>query len=470
MDILLTHGFFLCEDKHELQVMKPYPPLGILYISAYLKRKGFSVGVFDTTFKTLSDFRSLIMRERPAVVGIYCNLMTKLRVLEMIRDARASSAQVILGGPEPAAYVEEYIRSGADVIVQGEGEAALEELLPRLAASGPNRLEGIAGISYRSHDGAICHTASRPMIGDLDALPEPDRDSIDMEQYLSSWRAHHGAGSVSLVCARGCPYRCNWCSHSVYGHSHRRRSPARVADEVRSLFERYHPEQLWYADDVFTIHPGWLFQYAAELKRRGLRLPFECISRADRLNEDVIECLAEMGCHRLWIGSESGSQRILDAMQRDVKVEQVQRATQALRRRGIQTGMFIMLGYQGEEMEDLEATVDHLKKSAPDVFLTTVAYPIKGTAYYERIQDRVLSRAGWEQRTDRDLTVQGRRSGRFYSFATRWMVGSVALAQGRRSGAGPRLLAKAAVNAIVGRIGMELTKNLKPRMSSDKRR
>jgi len=459
MDILLTHGHFLCEDAHELQIMKPYPPLGILYISAYLKQRGFNVGVHDTTFQMPSEFKMLLNRERPAVVGIYCNLMTKFRVLQMMREARAAGARVILGGPEPVGYVEEYIRHGADAIVYGEGEAAVAELLPRLAAKGPNRLEGIAGIAYRREDGTLCSTPKRPLIADLDALPEPDREAIDLEQYISTWRAHHGAGSVSLICARGCPYQCAWCSHSVFGHSHRRRSPARAADEVRSLVERYLPEQLWYADDVFTIHHGWLFEYAAELKRRGLHLPFECISRADRLNEEVIHCLAEMGCSRLWLGSESGSQRILDAMQREVKVEEVQAMTQALRRRGIQTGMFIMLGYEGEEIEDMEATIDHLKKSAPDVFLTTVAYPIKDTAYYERVQARLRSESVWELQTDRDLTVRGRRSRRFYSFATRWMVGSAALAQGRKSGAGLARFAKAAANMIVGRIGMEITKN-----------
>jgi anaerobic magnesium-protoporphyrin IX monomethyl ester cyclase len=425
MDVLLTHGYYLNDDPHELRIMKPYPPLGILYISAFLKRRGFSVGVFDSTFRSLSEFGILLRRERPAVVG----------------------------------YADEYIARGADVVVYGEGEAALEELLPALAARGPNRMEGVAGIAYRRDDGTICKAAPRPMIADLDALPLPDREEINIEEYVSTWRRHHGTGPVSLICSRGCPYRCSWCSHAVYGHTHRRRSAARVADEVEVLIQRYRPDQLWYADDVFTIHQGWLFEYAAELKRRGLRVPFECISRADRLNEEVIGRLEEMGCTRLWIGSESGSQRILDAMQRDVTVEQVRAMTAALRRHGIQTGMFIMLGYEGEEIADLEQTALHLKKSAPDLFLTTVAYPIKGTAYYAQVEDRLLERAGWENRTDRDLRVKGRRSDRFYSYATRWIVNSVALAQWRGKRYGFARLAKTALNAVVGRIGMELTKN-----------
>jgi radical SAM superfamily enzyme YgiQ (UPF0313 family) len=121
------------------------------------------------------------------------------------------------------------------------------------------------------------------------------------------------------------------------------------------------------------------------MQGRGLRLPFECISRAERIDEDVADALASLGCFRLWIGSESGSQGILDAMDRRVKVDEVRAATGLLKKRGIQVGMFIMLGYEGEEGPDLAATVDHLKKADPDVFLTTVSYPIKGTPYYDDV-------------------------------------------------------------------------------------
>lgn len=459
MDILLTHGYFLNEDPHELKVMKPYPPLGILYNAAYLKRAGFRADVFDTTFSRLNEFEQYLERERPSIVGVYTNLMTKFNVLKMIALCKRFGAAVILGGPEPASYVEEYLDRGADVIVIGEGEATLEELLPRLTKAGPHQLDGILGIAYRRDDGSIVRALPRPYIADLDALPDPDREAIDIDRYVETWRTHHGLGSVSLICARGCPYHCEWCSHAVYGNTHRRRSPQRVAAEVEFLLARYKPDQLWYADDVFTIRHSWFFEYAAELKRRNIRIPFECISRADRLNDEVIDRLAEMGCLRLWIGSESGSQNVLDAMRREVRVEQVQAMTHALKRRGIETGMFIMLGYEGEELKDLEATVEHLKKSAPNVFLTTVAYPIKGTPYYQKVEDRVLAHDDWDRRTDRQLSVKGRHSMRFYSFATRWMVSSVALHRERTNGRRVVRMAKAAASVAVGRAGMMLTAN-----------
>jgi anaerobic magnesium-protoporphyrin IX monomethyl ester cyclase len=183
----------------------------------------------------------------------------------------------------------------------------------------------------------------------------------------------------------------------------------------------------WMADDVFTIHHGWLFDYAGELKRRGLKLPFECISRADRLNLKVVDTLAGMGCFRVWIGSESGSQRILDAMERGVTVEQVQQAVALCRSAGIQSGMFLMWGYEGEELTDIEATVDHVKRTDPDIFFTTVAYPIKGTPYFSEVAARVDSTKAWREGSDRDFRIRNRHSRQFYRFADKLLRSEVEL-------------------------------------------
>lgn len=457
MDILLAHGYFLHEDPHEQKVMKPYPPLGILYLSSYLKGKGFDVGVFDSTFSTLNAFCAQIARDRPPIVGIYTNLMTKFNVLTMIKACKANGAFVVLGGPEPPFYADEYLEHGADVIVIGEGELTLEALILHVARFGRRGLENVAGIAYQDGDGQVIYTDPRPQIADLSAHPWADREAIDLPRYMRAWQEHHGRSSVSVIHARGCPYTCTWCSHSVYGNTHRRRAPADAADELLWIKERYNPDMVWYADDVFAINHRWFFEYQAELKRRGVRIPFECISRADRLTEPVVQAFAEMGCFRVWNGSESGSQRILDRMQRKVKVEDVQAKTHLLRRYGIETGMFIMLGYEGEEVSDLEATVAHLKAANPDIFLTTVAYPIKGTPYYSEVETRILARQAWNDRSDRDLTVAGRRSRRFYHFATRWMVNEVALHQAKQQPLPARL--KLALNARIGRIGMQLTRN-----------
>ena len=458
MDILLAHGYFLYEDPHELKVMKPYPPLGILYISSYLKKQGFDVGVFDSTFSSMTAFKALVAKEHPSVVGLYTNMMTKRSILEMARACKESDAIVVLGGPEPPYYADDYLRSGADIIVKGEGELTLEALLPHLAQHGLNGLESIDGIAFLNSDGKLVETLPRAFIQDLSANPWPDREAIDIPQYMKVWKDNHGQSSVSVIQARGCPYTCHWCSHSVYGNTHRRRTPEDAADEVLWIKEHYNPDLIWYADDVFTIHFRWFFKYAEELKKRGVRIPFECISRADRLNEEVVKTLADMGAFRVWNGSESGSQKILDAMDRKVQVKDVQEKTHLLQKYGIETGMFIMLGYDGETIQDLEETVEHLKISNPDLFLTTVAYPIKGTKYYAEVESRVLADKSWADRSDRDLTVAGRYSRRFYNFATRWMVSEVALSKANKDGGVPlKRRVKLLANAKIGRLGMALT-------------
>ncbi|HWK90432.1 MAG TPA: radical SAM protein, partial [Longimicrobium sp.] len=417
-DVLLTHGYFIREDEKEQQINKPYPTLGILYLSAYLKRAGLSVEVFDSTFADRGELAARLAAGPGGVLGIYTNLITRGSVLDIMGRAKAHGWTVVLGGPESANYPDEYIAHGADVVVVGEGEETMAELVPALDAWGPHRLHAIAGVVFRDEDGAVVHSAPRAQIADIDSLPWPDREAIDLERYVDTWRTHHGQGSVNLITARGCPYKCRWCSHAVFGYTHRRRNLVDCADELQHIVERYQPDQVWYADDVFTIHHRWLAGYAAEIARRGIRIPFETISRADRLmKEEVVKTLAEMGCWRIWIGSESGSQRILDSMERRVAVEQVQHATKLAQKHGIQVGMFLMWGYDGETLEDIEATIDHVKRSGPDVFLTTVAYPIKNTGYYHDVADKVVSDQDWAAATDRDYKVRGRHSKACYKQA-----------------------------------------------------
>ena len=451
MDLLLTHGYFLHEDPKELQIMKPYVPLGILYICSHLRAKGLAVEVFDTTFSSRAQLFEVLHTTPPALLGVYANLMTRANVLEILMVGKEAGWQTIVGGPEPGAYTDEYLEAGADVVVIGEGEITVEELVPALRAvragscGRVQALEGIPGIAFRAEDGSVHHTLPRRQIADLDAQPWPEREVVDVDRYIKVWREHHGMGSVSLITARGCPYRCRWCSHEVFGKTHRRRKPPSVVSELEWLLERYQPDMAWLADDVFTIHHGWLFQYAAEMKRRGLKIPFECISRADRLNAPVIDTLAELGCFRVWIGSESGSQRILNAMERDVTVEQVRKAVSLAKSRGIKTGMFLMWGYLGEEVEDIEATIEHVKVTNPDVFFTTVSYPIKATPYFDDVEQRLVPSKSWAEGSDRDYRIRGRHSRRFYQCADELLRNEVELSRlmnGHPAPIDPALLAE----------------------------
>jgi radical SAM superfamily enzyme YgiQ (UPF0313 family) len=463
-DLLLTHGYFLYEDPKEMQIMKPYAPLGILYLCSHLRRQGFDVEVFDTTFSTRESLFRHLQTEKPSVLGIYANLMTRSNVVEIIRVAREAGWRVIVGGPEPGAYAQEFLESGADFVVFGEGESTMQELLTAIRdgsdTSGNVWKSKIAGTAYLDDEGAFHQNPPRVQIADLDAQPWPAREAIDLHRYVNTWRTHHQQGSVNFITARGCPYKCRWCSHQVYGQTHRRRNPIKVVDELEWLLAEYTPDIAWVSDDVFTINHEWIRKYAAEMRRRNLHIPFECISRADRLNEEMLDLLAELGCFRIWIGSESGSQRLLDAMDRGVKVEQVQRAVEMSRARRIQSGMFLMWGYEGEEMEDIEATIRHVSTTKPDIFFTTVSYPIKGTPYYQQVQSKLVQLQPWAQTSDREIKLKGRHSRAFYAHADKLLRDEVQFARlSEDPGADSTLLQELRLSIQASRDGLHATRS-----------
>jgi anaerobic magnesium-protoporphyrin IX monomethyl ester cyclase len=429
MKIVLAHGYFIEDDPKEKEIMRPYPPLGILYISAYLEEQGYPNEVFDSTFSSIEKLQGYLLQQRPVIVGLYTNLMTKLNVLKIISFIKnhptLQKTKIILGGPEVRNHAENFLKHGADILVVGEGEETMLEVVQAID-QGKNFNE-IKGIIYQAEEGEIITTTSRALLKNLDDLPLPARNKIDLSLYFNAWKNKHGHHMLSVSTMRGCPYTCKWCSRSVYGMSYRRRSPEKVAEELWQLYQDYNPDMLWFVDDVFTISHKWLASFAEELKKRDFKIPYECISRADRMNEEVIRHLKETGCFRVWIGAESGSQKIIDAMDRRVKVEQVRDMIQLTRAHGIQAGTFIMLGYPGETEEDINETIEHLKKSDPDQYTITVAYPIKGTPLYEEVESDFTQTLSWDSSTDRDIDFKRTYNRKYYDYAVRRVYNEVAI-------------------------------------------
>lgn len=424
MDVLLTHAYFLADDVKEQHIMRPYVPLGILYISAYLEAKGITNEVFDTTFSSKKAFQEYLLREKPAIIGFYVNLMTKINVIESVRFVKENlpATKVILGGPDVRYNSLNYLTHGADIIVYGEGEETMRELCEAIQES--RSVDQIQGISFlRDHQ--LVETAEREKIKNLDELPVPNRGKINLQKYLDVWRTHHGKNAMSVSTMRGCPYTCKWCSRAVYGLSYRRRSPEKVVEELLAIKEQYNPDSLWFVDDVFTISHKWLSAFRDELTKHDLIIPYECITRADRMNEEVIKILKETGCFRVWIGSESGSQKVIDLMDRRVDVQQVREMIRLSKKEGIEAGTFIMLGYPGETEEDIEETIVHLKEANPDHFTITVAYPIKGTDLYEEVEAHQTTNPLWSASTDRDIDFQRTYSRKYYDYAVKHVVNEV---------------------------------------------
>lgn len=409
--------------------MRPYPPLGILYLSAWLDQHGHENQVFDTTFSKKNLLKEYLLKERPNIVAFYTNLMTKVNVIEMVQFIRSEDSLkdsvVVLGGPDVRYNVEDYINTGANVCVIGEGEITMQEIVETVKAGNLKDFKEIDGVAYFGEDGELIQTKERKRLRPVDDLPFPNRHKMNMQQYLDTWKNYHGKSAMTVSTQRGCPYTCKWCSTAVYGTSYRRRSPALVAKEFKELKEVYNPDSIWFVDDVFTVSHKWLETFKDEVKKQDAVIPFECITRADRMNEDVVEWLKEAGCFRVWIGAESGSQKVIDLMDRRVDVHKVREMIQLTRKRGMEAGTFIMLGYPGETEEDIKETLEHLKQSNPDYFTITVAYPIKGTSLYQEVEALQTEALDWNKTTDRDRDFKRNYSKAYYQHALRWVNNEV---------------------------------------------
>jgi radical SAM superfamily enzyme YgiQ (UPF0313 family) len=426
MKILFTHAYFLEEDPKEREIMRPYVPLGILYISAWLEKFGYANTVFDSTFSTFEKLKSHLIELKPDAVGIYTNLMTKLNVLRLAQFIKSTPelahTKVILGGPEVKNHAKPFLEHGADFIVIGEGEQSMLELIQYLDGKSTAEISQIPGLAFLNNKGEFIQTAERTKLKDLDELPIPNRKLVNMQLYFDAWKGKHGSSAISINTQRGCPYTCKWCSKAVYGQSYRRRSPEHVADEIQQLQSNYNFDTIWFVDDVFTVSHQWLKKFNDVIQERGIKIAYECISRSDRMDDNVISLLKSSGCFRVWIGAESGSQRIIDKMDRRVDVNQVREMIRRTRKGGIQAGTFIMVGYPGETEADIIETARHLKSSCPDHFTITVTYPITGTGLYQEAEPEFFPILPWEKRTDRDIDFKREYPRRYYDYAIRYLI------------------------------------------------
>jgi radical SAM superfamily enzyme YgiQ (UPF0313 family) len=422
MRVLLSPSYQLELDPKQAANREPYPPLGTLYAAARLRQDGQEVALSDSMLaQGMEEFRADLQRFRPELVAIYeddfnylskmCLTNMRAAAFEKARLAKKAGALVVVHGSDATDRLEAYLREPIDVAVVGEGEETLLELA-RAVAQGSD-LAPIPGLAFL-RDGNLVRTAPRPFIRDLDSLPFPAWDLVDVERYRRAWLERHRYFSVNLVTTRGCPYHCNWCAKPIYGQRYQSRSPASVAEELSFVRRTLRPDHIWFADDIFGLKSGWVEAFALEVESRGVRTPFKIQARADLIDEGVASALARAGCENVWMGAESGSQKVLDAMEKGIRVEQIFRATRLLRERGIRVSYFLQFGYPGEEWADIEKTVAMVREAKPDDIGISVSYPLPGTPFYERVRSELGEKANWTDSDDLDLMFRGAYPRQFY--------------------------------------------------------
>lgn len=392
MDLLLCNSYYLSYESMPGARGQPYAPLGILYLASYLEQFGeLKIGTFDATFANgLPDFERTLYQLKPRIVGIQGVITTRRITKQMIQIAKNIGAIVVVGGPDPSSSWEDYLHWGADYVVIGEGELTLRHLMLYLTQNVKGMtLDDIAGLAY-IRNGDVYRTKLNKRINDLDSIPFPAYHMIDVERYFDAWQKYNGFTSMHLLTSRGCPFGCEWCSHAVFGRTFRQRSVENVIAELRYLRVRYGPEHITIGDDTFGLDKKWLYRWSDAVEEERFNFRFRCFSRVDVVDERMLRRLKSVGCSHIHLGVESGSQRILDSMNKGTKVEDIYRASKLIKDIGIGLGYFIMFAYPGETYEEIHKTEKLIFENKPDTLGLSVAYPVPGTRFYDRVKNQIL--------------------------------------------------------------------------------
>jgi anaerobic magnesium-protoporphyrin IX monomethyl ester cyclase len=431
MRVLFTHSYFLHYDEKQWRTMQPYAPLGTLFAAAWLRANGYEVALHDVMFlKDPKAIQPVLESFKPDMLVIYddgFNYLTKMcltnmreAAFEMSRMAKAQGCVVAVSSSDSTDHYAKYLDNGADYIMLGEAEQTLLELCNGIRDS-KLEAEGIAGLAFRK-DGRAIRTAARPVMNDLDSLPLPAWDLADMDAYRSAWMGSTGYFSINMSTTRGCPFKCNWCAKPIYGNRYNARTPEHVFSELKMLHETYHFDHIWFCDDIFGLKPGWVKRFAALVKESGIKIRFKIQSRADLLLKDEqVVPLADAGCETVWMGAESGSQKILDAMDKGITVQQIEEAVKQLNNKGIRTALFLQFGYLQETKEDIRMTLDMLRKLMPDEIGISVSYPLPGTKFYEKVKEELKQKTNWTDSDEMAIMFHSTYEPEFYKKLHRYV-------------------------------------------------
>jgi anaerobic magnesium-protoporphyrin IX monomethyl ester cyclase len=431
MDVLFTHSYIYRFDAKQWQNKQPYPPYGTIYAAAVMREAGYDVGLFDVNLiSNTEEILPVLKKENPRYLVIYddgFNYLTKMCLsrmrevaMEFIQFGKKQGCKVIISSSDSTDHFEKYLNAGADFILLGEAELTLRELISSLEA-GATDYSNILGLAYHDGNRAV-KNPSRPVIKDLDSLPDPAWDLIDISAYKTIWLKNNGYFGINIATTRGCPYKCNWCAKPIYGNRYNSRSPERVVKEMEMLVKQHGAEYFWVCDDIFGLKPSWVQRFRDCLKEKNLKVKYKVQSRVDLLLEaDNIDALSESGLYEVWVGAESGSQKILDAMDKGTQVEEIFQATRLLKEKKVRVAFFLQFGYLGETKEDISLTIKMLHELMPDDIGISVSYPLPGTKFYETVKENLHEKQNWKDSDDLDLMFPGTYKPDFYKKLHRYV-------------------------------------------------
>ncbi|WP_462252469.1 B12-binding domain-containing radical SAM protein [Ekhidna sp.] len=428
--ILFSHSYFYMLDAKQWRIAEPYPPLMTITAASFMREEGYEVALFDVGLKSnpeeLSDVLASYKPDFFVIFDDGFNYLTKMcltsmreAAFQMQELAGKAGATVITCSSDSTDHTEKYLEHGANFIIKGEGELTLKELIDDLSVGGDG--QSISGVCFKDGD-AIKNTKPRGVNTQLDQLPQAAWDLVDVESYRKIWHTKSSNFYLNLATTRGCPYKCNWCAKPIYGNRYNTRSPKKVVDEIQFHVEQHNVRYFWMCDDIFGLKPGWVQDFRDELKNRNINISYKIQSRADLLlKEDNIDALVASGLDEAWIGAESGSQQILDAMDKGTTIEQIEQSTALLKKGGVKVAFFIQFGYLNETFEDIKKTIRLVLKLMPDKLGVSVSYPLPGTKFYEIVKGDLANKANWTDSDDLDMMFQNTYPPKFYKKLHRYL-------------------------------------------------
>jgi anaerobic magnesium-protoporphyrin IX monomethyl ester cyclase len=427
LSILVAHSYFLRFDRKQLERAKPYPPLATLQVASMLRQAGHAVRVFDAMLADgLAEYEELLLQMRPQLVLLYedsFNFLSKMclermrqAACEMIGEARRTDARVIAVGSDASDTPQPYLTAGADAVLLGEGLPALQALVQRLDLDPQlpvaQLIDGQLGVAALAHGALSVTRGLKP--SHPQRIEPPAWDLIDLERYRAVWMRAHGFFSLNMAASRGCSFRCNWCSKPIWGNRYLQRGAAEVAAEMTDLKRRFGPDHIWFADDIFGFRVDWIAEFTRAARAAHGAIPFTIQTRADLISVAMAQALSEAGCAEVWIGAESGSQRVLTAMNKGITVEEILTARARLKAANVRVGFFIQIGYLGEQLEDILATRDLIERARPDDVGVSVSYPLPGTPFYEQVKAQLGAKTHWQESDDLEMMFHGTYRSEFY--------------------------------------------------------
>ncbi|WP_431165814.1 B12-binding domain-containing radical SAM protein [Tenacibaculum halocynthiae] len=431
LNIAFSHSYFYPFDEKQWNNKTPFPPLGTIYAASFLRENGHKISLFDTCLlNNINKLNSFLEVNNPDVFVIYddgFNYLTKMcltnmreAAFEMISKAKDRNCKVVVCSSDATDHYEKYLNAGADYIIQGEGEVTLKELIDKLQNDEDATV--INGVVYKGTNGEVVKNSKRPVYKDLDSFPMPAWDLINIEAYKKIWKEGGREFTLNIATTRGCPFKCNWCAKPIYGNRYNSHSPEYIVKHIGFLKGNFGVSKFWMCDDIFGLKPNWVQEFNILLKEEKLKIKYYIQSRADLLlKEDNIEALAESGLSEVWIGAESGSQKILDAMDKGTTIAQIEKATHLLKEKNIKVAFFIQFGYLNETKEDIDLTINMIKSLLPDNIGVSVSYPLPGTQFYEKVKDDLKIKANWTDSDDLAMMFQGSFNSKFYKKLQRYV-------------------------------------------------